>query len=123
MHNVVRRMPKPSASYLCVLLLATLFLATPVAQQAASDARWHRLDEVIEAAITEHKLPGAVVLVGQRDRVLYEKAYGQRALEPKREAMTVDTIFDAASLTKVIATTTSAMLLIEQGKLLSLIHI
>ena len=116
-HNVRRRMLKQSAPYVCVLLLATLFAATPVAQQPPSDARWHRLDDVIEEAIREHKLPGAVVLVGQRDRVLYEKAYGARALDPQREAMTVDTIFDAASLTKVIATTTSAMLLIEQGKL------
>jgi uncharacterized protein YbbC (DUF1343 family)/CubicO group peptidase (beta-lactamase class C family) len=87
------------------------------AQAAAPEARWQRIDELIDEAIREKKLPGAVVLVGQRDRVLYEKAYGFRALEPQREAMTLDTMFDVASLTKVVATTTSVMVLIEQGKL------
>jgi uncharacterized protein YbbC (DUF1343 family)/CubicO group peptidase (beta-lactamase class C family) len=93
--------------------------SAPSAQAAASspDSRWHRIDELIDEAMREKKLPGAVVLVGQRDRVLYEKAFGFRALEPQREPMTLDTIFDLASLTKVVATTTSAMLLIEQGRL------
>src|SRR5262249_22245156 len=45
------------------------------------------------------------------------KAYGQRALVPGREAMTIDTIFDAASLTKVIATTSCVMKLFEEGKI------
>ncbi len=48
--------------------------------------------------------------------MIYRKAYGNRALEPQREAMTLDTIFDMASLTKVIATTTAVMQLVEQGK-------
>ena len=49
--------------------------------------------------------------------VIYRKAYGERALEPRREAMTPDTIFDLASLTKVIATTTAVMQIFEQGKI------
>jgi uncharacterized protein YbbC (DUF1343 family)/CubicO group peptidase (beta-lactamase class C family) len=49
--------------------------------------------------------------------VIYQKAIGDRAVVPSREPMTLDTIFDLASLTKVVATTTSVMLLIEQGKL------
>ena len=48
--------------------------------------------------------------------MVYRKAYGRRALVPRREAMTADTIFDLASLTKVIATTPSLMKLFEQGK-------
>jgi len=48
--------------------------------------------------------------------VIYRKAYGSRALEPRRELMTLDTIFDLASLTKVIVTTTAVMQLVEQGK-------
>ncbi len=48
--------------------------------------------------------------------MIYRKAYGNRALEPRREPMTLDTIFDLASLTKVIATTTAVMQLVEQGK-------
>lgn len=61
-------------------------------------------------------MPGAVLLVWHNGRVLYFKAFGNRALEPRREAMTVGTIFDLASLTKVVATTTAVMQLIEQGK-------
>lgn len=76
-----------------------------------------QLDAVIEAAIAKGELPGAVCLVGYKDRILHRKAYGQRALEPKFEAMTLDTIFDAASLTKVVATTSSILRLIEDGKI------
>ena len=47
---------------------------------------------------------------------MWEKAYGARALEPAREPLTTDTIFDMASLTKVVATATSIMILVERGK-------
>ena len=57
------------------------------------------------------------MLVGRGDRVVYQKAIGNRALVPAREPMTLDTIFDLASLTKVVATTTSVMMLVEEGKL------
>ncbi len=57
-----------------------------------------------------------MLLVGHDGAVIYRKAYGERALEPRREAMTLDTIFDLASLTKVISTTTAVMQLFEQGK-------
>jgi uncharacterized protein YbbC (DUF1343 family)/CubicO group peptidase (beta-lactamase class C family) len=55
-------------------------------------------------------------VVGHNGHVIYRKAYGNRALEPRREPMTLDTIFDLASLTKVIATTTAVMQLVEHGK-------
>jgi uncharacterized protein YbbC (DUF1343 family)/CubicO group peptidase (beta-lactamase class C family) len=74
-------------------------------------------DEPIESAIKAGLIPGAVLLVGHDGKIVYRKAYGERALLPKREPMTVDTIFDAASLTKVIATTPSVMKLFEQGKI------
>ena len=75
-----------------------------------------RMDQVIQASIEKKELPGAVVLVARHGRVTWRKSYGSRAVEPQREAMTVDTIFDLASLTKVVATATSIMILIEQGK-------
>jgi uncharacterized protein YbbC (DUF1343 family)/CubicO group peptidase (beta-lactamase class C family) len=75
------------------------------------------IETLVRDAIAEKKLPGAVVLVGRRDRVLYQKAIGHRALVPAPEPMTIDTIFDVASLTKVVATTTSVMVLVEQGKI------
>jgi uncharacterized protein YbbC (DUF1343 family) len=74
------------------------------------------LDEVIDQAIAQDRLPGAVLLVGHNGQIVYFKAYGKRALVPQPETMTVDTIFDCASLTKVIATTSSLMKLFEQGK-------
>jgi uncharacterized protein YbbC (DUF1343 family)/CubicO group peptidase (beta-lactamase class C family) len=74
------------------------------------------VDAVIEQAIQEKQVPGAVLIVGHHGQVIYRKAYGARALEPQREAMTLDTVFDLASLTKVVATTTAVMQLVEQGK-------
>jgi uncharacterized protein YbbC (DUF1343 family) len=74
------------------------------------------LDRVIEQAIEQGRMPGAVLLVGHEGKVVYRKAYGQRALVPRTEAMTLDTIFDCASLTKVVATTSSLMKLFEQGR-------
>src|SRR5437773_1594684 len=81
-----------------------------------SAERLARMDGAIQASIAKKELPGAVVLVARHGRVAWRKSYGSRAVEPQREAMTVDTIFDLASLTKVVATTTSVMILIEQGK-------
>lgn len=75
------------------------------------------IDGVVEQALAEKKMPGCVVAIGRRDRLVIVKAFGQRQLEPCSEAMTTDTIFDLASLTKPIATATSIMLLIERGKL------
>jgi uncharacterized protein YbbC (DUF1343 family)/CubicO group peptidase (beta-lactamase class C family) len=72
---------------------------------------------LVEDAIRRGQTPGAVVLIGHRGKVVYQKAFGHRALVPQKLPMTVDTIFDLASLTKVIATTTAAMQLFEQGKI------
>jgi uncharacterized protein YbbC (DUF1343 family) len=74
------------------------------------------VDAAINLAIEQVRLPGAVLVVGHNGQVVYRKAYGKRALVPQPETMTVDTIFDCASLTKVIATTSSMMKLYEEGK-------
>ncbi len=75
------------------------------------------IDEAIADEIAKKQLPGAVVLVGRQGKIVWRKAYGNRALEPNTEAMTPDTIFDLASLTKVVATATSVMILVERGKI------
>ncbi|HMJ08250.1 MAG TPA: exo-beta-N-acetylmuramidase NamZ domain-containing protein, partial [Pyrinomonadaceae bacterium] len=80
-------------------------------------AKLNQIDALVEADIAAKKLPGAVVLVGHKGKIVFRKAYGNRSLVPNVEKMTVDTIFDLASLTKVVATTTSVMILVEQGKL------
>jgi CubicO group peptidase (beta-lactamase class C family) len=75
------------------------------------------VDEQLNQAVKEGLIPGAVLLIGRDGQVVYRKAYGERSLIPEREPMTEDTIFDAASLTKVVATTSSIMKLFEQGKI------
>jgi uncharacterized protein YbbC (DUF1343 family)/CubicO group peptidase (beta-lactamase class C family) len=74
------------------------------------------LDDIVQEAIRDEQVPGAVVLVGHDGQVIYRKAFGERSLEPHREPMTVDTVFDIASLTKVVATTTAAMQLVQKGQ-------
>jgi uncharacterized protein YbbC (DUF1343 family)/CubicO group peptidase (beta-lactamase class C family) len=83
---------------------------------SVSSLRLALMDNVIQEAISQSTLPGAVVLVGRKGKVVWKKAYGARAIEPSRESMSVDTIFDLASLTKVVATATSIMILVERGK-------
>jgi serine-type D-Ala-D-Ala carboxypeptidase len=75
------------------------------------------IDDCVAAALKRGDCPGAVVIVIHADEVVFRKAYGFRAVKPEQVPMTVDTIFDLASLTKPIATASSVMLLIEQGKL------
>lgn len=80
-------------------------------------ARLADIDRAVEQAIAAGDLPGAVVVVGRHGRVVFERAYGHRVLKPGGEAMTTDTVFDLASLTKVVATAVSVMQLAEDGKL------
>lgn len=101
-------------SLLCVLTVVHLLLA--LAPTAAA-ADFSRADALIETAIDRGQIPGAVLLVGQGDAILYRKAYGWRALLPERVPMTVDTVFDLASLTKPVATATSVMVLADRGKI------
>jgi uncharacterized protein YbbC (DUF1343 family)/CubicO group peptidase (beta-lactamase class C family) len=74
------------------------------------------VDAIMQEAVAEGNIPGAVALVGHNGRIVYRKAFGWRSLEPAREVMTVDTIFDLASLTKCIATATAMTQLIERGQ-------
>jgi uncharacterized protein YbbC (DUF1343 family) len=110
------------------LILPLLWLSLPQSPWAADPAqrgksvadvfvseRLVEMDRAIEGAIADAKCPGGVLWV-ERGGVAYSKAYGRRALLPSVEAMTLDTIFDAASLTKVIATTPAIMKLVESGR-------
>jgi uncharacterized protein YbbC (DUF1343 family)/CubicO group peptidase (beta-lactamase class C family) len=83
---------------------------------AVPTRKFPAVDAAIQSAISDGSIPGAVLIVGHDGRVIYRKAYGARALEPRREVMTLDTVFDLASLTKVIVTTTAVMQLVERGK-------
>jgi uncharacterized protein YbbC (DUF1343 family)/CubicO group peptidase (beta-lactamase class C family) len=109
-----------SISLLLALLAHTALAQLPLARPesvSVSTERLAQMDAVINQEISNKRLPGAVVFVGRKGRIVWHKSYGSRALEPSQEAMTPDTIFDLASLTKVVATATSIMILVERGKL------
>ncbi len=84
-----------------------------LAQQAFNGAP---IDAQIEQAVRGELIPGAVLVIGHQGRIVYHRAYGSRAILPNSEPMTEDTLFDAASLTKVVATTSAMMKLLEQGR-------
>src|SRR5207244_2700035 len=89
-------------------LVAALFLP-PLSGAGAADAPkpdFSAVDTLINTAIYQKQLPGAVLLIGRKAGVIYEKAYGNRALKPVVEPMTPDTVFDLASLSKPISTAT-----------------
>jgi uncharacterized protein YbbC (DUF1343 family)/CubicO group peptidase (beta-lactamase class C family) len=86
----------------------------PAGQSAAQLAA---IAPAVQQAIQDGRAPGAVVVIGHAGRIVYRRAFGDRALVPRRLPMRVDTIFDVASLTKVIVTATAVMQLVEQGKL------
>lgn len=76
------------------------------------------LDEItplVLGGIHEGKLPGCVICIGRRDAIVYLEAFGNRKVGEQPEPMTIDTIFDLASLTKPLATATSIMQLVEEG--------
>jgi CubicO group peptidase (beta-lactamase class C family) len=107
----------------CVALLAAGCAQLPVNAPTSSavaahldTARFADIDGAINEAIGEHKLPGAVFHL-ERDGASYEQAYGRLSYESDAAAVTTHTVFDAASLTKVIATAPSVMLLAEEGKI------
>lgn len=102
-------------------LLATLAIVTLtiLAQgcHAPAGRDYSPIDAIVQTEIDAGHFPGAVVLVGTSDRLVYCKAFGDEVIEPYREEMTEKTLFDMASLTKPIATGTSILTLIDQGRI------
>ena len=98
-----------------IFLLLIILGRTPWSfGEAFHAAKLEAMDAAIMQAIADHQCPGGVLWV-EHNGVAYHKAFGSRALVPAREAMTEDTIFDAASLTKVVAATPAVMWLVERG--------
>ena len=98
--------------------LLSLFIALGAsAEDMLNPAGLSPIAELADMEIQSGHIPGAVVLVGNRTKILYREAYGMRALQPDPLAMTINTRFDLASLTKVIATTTAIMQLVERRKI------
>lgn len=111
-----RRAYTVSTILLTLLTAHTGNASVPQKQPAVSQARFEPIAAIVQQAVDAGTIPGAVVLIGHNGRVVYRHAFGSRSLEPSREPMTVDTIFDLASLTKCIATATSVMQLVESGR-------
>ncbi len=120
---------RPGAALFASLLLLVAILSTvsalaapppletvPPESVGLAPARLGLIDEVISRSIAKKEIPGAVVVVGRHGKVAFRKAYGDRALAPSVEPMTVDTVFDLASLTKPVATAAAVMTLVEQGR-------
>lgn len=76
-----------------------------------------RIDQAVKRSIERGDMSGCVVLIGRKEGIVFEQAYGNRAVKPNVEPMTIDTLFDMASLTKPLATATSVMILVERGQL------
>jgi uncharacterized protein YbbC (DUF1343 family)/CubicO group peptidase (beta-lactamase class C family) len=93
--------------------------AAPAASAIATDSSYNfaHIDTLIQEQVHPNGITGAVLLVGHNGRIVHQKAFGYRATSPRRESMTVDTVFDLASLTKVIATTPSIMRLLQYGQI------
>jgi CubicO group peptidase (beta-lactamase class C family) len=98
--------------------------ATPP-EAVVPEGDFTRVSDLVNADIAAHRLPGAVVQVGHNGKIVFRRAFGERKLgdEPgldgapsPAEPMTEDTIFDLASLTKIVVTTTAVLQLFEQGK-------
>lgn len=110
-------------TYVVAILLALTSRASAALPEAKpadvqlDGARLAEIDQAVERAIASREIPGAVVVVGRKGRIVLARAYGRRAVVPSAEPMTRDTIFDLASLTKPVATATSVSILREQGKI------
>ena len=97
-------------------LLAFVAVSAATAAPAFLPQKLAAMDAAVADAIAANKIPGGVLWV-ERAGESYSRAYGQRTVVPTPEPLTADTIYDSASLTKVVATTTAVMHLVERGRL------
>ncbi|HVP43196.1 MAG TPA: serine hydrolase [Terriglobales bacterium] len=97
------------------LVAALAVLAAPLTPAADQKPDFAAVDAIIQKAISDNLIPGAVVVVGHDGKIVYRKALGNRAVSPRREPMTLDTIFDIASMTKTF-TAVCVMRMVELGQ-------
>ncbi|MCX6561988.1 MAG: serine hydrolase, partial [Candidatus Aminicenantes bacterium] len=108
---------------LAAALIGAWGCGTKTLPSAAADAvgmseeRLSRVHEVIKEAIARKELPGAVLLVARKGKVVLREAYGESQWVPEHKPMAAGMIFDLASVTKPVATATSILLLAERGRI------
>ena len=102
-----------------VVFVLMLALTTGCRHQAPALTKLQKgqIQDLVKTEIENGSFPGAVVLIGQEKTVLFEAAFGDQAIEPNRQPMHMDTVFDLASLTKPLATAASVMVLMDQSKI------
>ncbi|HIA62867.1 MAG TPA: DUF1343 domain-containing protein [Planctomycetes bacterium] len=111
------------SAILNLFLTATLSAAVPAvptvapAEVGMSATRLSKIDVAVAEGLRREWMPGCVVMVGHQGKIVFHKAYGNKQVQPETIAMTTDTVFDMASITKPIATATSVMKLVELGKI------
>ncbi|TAJ36328.1 MAG: DUF1343 domain-containing protein [Reyranella sp.] len=98
----------------CAAAVTPAAAAPPSAKMTPAEGK-AAIGAIVREEIAAGKLPGAVIVVGVGDKVVLREAYGERAVLPNRSPATVDTIYDAASLTKVMATAVAIQQLVERG--------
>ncbi|MCP4189922.1 MAG: DUF1343 domain-containing protein [Planctomycetaceae bacterium] len=76
-----------------------------------------RIDGLVAEGLAAQRMPGCVIVIGRHGKIVFQRAYGNRRLQPEPSPMTIDTVFDMASITKPVATATSVMMLVERGQL------
>jgi beta-N-acetylhexosaminidase len=92
-------------------------LTQPSEQGGGQNLRWRQMDTLLKDSIQRHVFPGAALAVGYQGQLVYYEAFGRFEYSPESPAVTTQTLFDMASLTKVISTTTLVMKLFDQGLL------
>ncbi len=100
-----------------ILILSILIFSTESIFASIKKDNLKSISKIVNLEIRKGKIPGAVVMIGTHNKIIYHQAFGKRSIKPIKISMTKDTIFDLASLTKVIATTTAIMKLYEEGKI------
>ncbi|MDP2365692.1 MAG: serine hydrolase domain-containing protein, partial [Ignavibacteria bacterium] len=97
-------------SFRSFIAIALLFFLNTCLYSQTRSIDFNDVDIVINKAIEDKAFPGAVVLIWKDGKIIYEKAFGNFTYDPKSDKVTTQTIYDLASLTKVVATTTAAMI-------------
>lgn len=110
----------PKVCFHIVVLLWGFAAQVAFAEEPRSESERNHLDQIeslVLQSIDDGNMPGCVIAIGSHDSVDYLRAFGDRQLKPTQEEMTIDTVFDLASITKPVATAMSVMLLSQQGKI------
>jgi len=117
--------PRKAIGCISIIILAVQSLSATAAPapkkkkpaaEAKETANFSAVDLLVQEQINDRAITGAVLVVGHGGKIVHQKAFGLRATSPRAEGMTLDTVFDLASLTKVVATTPSVMRLIQYGQ-------